>query len=165
MRNRITDLFRKISYILIYIYSFKQRFNFLFMYYTNTTLDKIKNANKYKKDITSDCKFIINKWTSDSTYLQKIVNCLVQFYYQIIGLYYETHTRLFLKIKCDTWFSKCITCLNVINANRKHMTIKLVVTDRSFITRVSLVYRPYNTADGSRALDTSSTSTLVVCSL
>ena len=36
---------------------------------------------------------------------------------------------------------------------------------RSYIARVSLVYRLYITADGSRALNTSSTSTLVVCSL
>ena len=33
------------------------------------------------------------------------------------------------------------------------------------MARLSLVYRPYITADGIRALDTSSTSTLVVCSL
>ena len=40
----------------------------------------MKNANKHKKYITCDRKYIFNKYKTDSTYVQKIVDCPDEIY-------------------------------------------------------------------------------------
>lgn len=69
----------------------------------------MKNANKHKNYITSDCNFIFNRYKTDTTYGQKIIDCPDEIYQQILNLNYRTNTRLFPNITCDTRFGKYIT--------------------------------------------------------
>lgn len=80
MRDRITDPLEKLVISLYTYIPFRSWLDFKLMYYTNKTLDQMKNANKHKKYITCDRKYIFNKYKTDSTYVQKIVDCPDEIY-------------------------------------------------------------------------------------
>lgn len=86
-----------------------------------------------------DCILILNKYKTESTYGQKIIDCLIKIYHQIIYLNYENNTNIFYKTNWDSSFCKFISSIFCKNPNGRHLTMKLIIN--------SYIYYDYKNED------------------
>ena len=85
MKDDLDDDSDSFVRLAIYLYTYfpPRRLDDYEMSYSNKPSKEMKNEDKTKNYIKSDCKFIVNQYKTGTPYQQQIFNCPIEIYQQI----------------------------------------------------------------------------------